>query len=595
MTEIEFADRHLGEYKIKGNEIIPRLCPFCKGGDHHDRETFALNVESHTYNCLRGSCGRHGHFSQLCKEFGEEAERAEPYAKPVRRRYKKPELKAEELSAEAVKYIELRKLTKETAVRFGLKTDSRGNIVFPYYRTPQDYVDGKATFVKYRKPKKVTKGEPKMWREKNTEPILFGMHLCNKSPRLHIFEGEFDAMCGSQTGLKNCVSVPSGCEDYTWIETCYDWLRQYTEIVIMADDDDAGRGMLDELSNKLDGKIMSPDFDRYMGCKDANEILLRHGGEKLAEAMLSAREVAVKGLINLADVRMIDLDKLPRVLSNIPSLDRATGGMFMGDLSVWTGKRGEGKSTMLTQTLLESINQGYNVCAYSGEIPAEVFQYNINLQAAGDEYAKERTDALTGGITQYVPYEHLNKIRNWYNGKFWLYDNKIVEGDEAESILRLFELAYKRYDCRVFMVDNLMTASSSRDSTQYYQMQADFCIKLRKLAEKLNVHIHLVAHPKKGEIVDGDSVGGLSEITNIACSVYSVRRLEDDDRTKEGCDASIVCLKNRAYGRKVAVKLNFSEKSRRFLECGKTPKLLGWEDDPDYNNGIVEYTGEMPF
>jgi len=39
-------------------------------------------------------------------------------------------------------------------------------------------------------------------------------------------------------------------------------------------------------------------------------------------------------------------------------------------LSVWTGGSGDGKSTFLGQELLTAINHGFNVCAYSGELPA---------------------------------------------------------------------------------------------------------------------------------------------------------------------------------------------------------------------------------
>lgn len=53
-----------------------------------------------------------------------------------------------------------------------------------------------------------------------------------------------------------------------------------------------------------------------------------------------------------------DVTRLDKVLYGIPNLDRATGGAVMGELSVWTGKRGEGKSTLLDQFLLEAIDQG---------------------------------------------------------------------------------------------------------------------------------------------------------------------------------------------------------------------------------------------
>ena len=49
-------------------------------------------------------------------------------------------------------------------------------------------------------------------------------------------------------------------------------------------------------------------------------------------------------------------------------------------------------------------------------------------------------------------------------------------------MLRAFEKAYRRYNCRVFLVDNLMTVHLP-EQAGFYQSQADFTIKLRKFAE----------------------------------------------------------------------------------------------------------------
>ena len=70
MTELEYANMYLGKHKIVGDEIKPLYCPYCGGGNHQDRYTFALNMENHTFNCMRGSCGVKGHFSELCREKG---------------------------------------------------------------------------------------------------------------------------------------------------------------------------------------------------------------------------------------------------------------------------------------------------------------------------------------------------------------------------------------------------------------------------------------------------------------------------------------------------------------------------------------------
>ena len=142
----------------------------------------------------------------------------------------------------------------------------------------------------------------------------------------------------------------------------------------------------------------------------------------------------------------------------------------------------------------------------------------------------------------------------------------------------MFEQAYRRYDCRVFVVDNLMTVQNgSKDD--YYHAQADFTIKLRKFAEKLGVAVHLVVHPRKTNgknVTDNDDVGGLSTITNIACAVFSMQRVEDGEM---GCNAVLSCTKNRAYGQLGDVRLRFIETSRRFVQLGEKERPYGWQKD----------------
>ena len=44
---------HLNGYKEKGDEIIATYCPFCHGGQHKDKDTFAINKITGAYNCMR--------------------------------------------------------------------------------------------------------------------------------------------------------------------------------------------------------------------------------------------------------------------------------------------------------------------------------------------------------------------------------------------------------------------------------------------------------------------------------------------------------------------------------------------------------------
>lgn len=596
MNEFEFADRYLGEYNVKGAEIIPTFCPFCKGGNHREKYKFALNSENHTYNCKRASCGKKGHFSELCHEFGESLDREKGnYIKPayVKKTYKPSRAAVLSPSDKVTAYINSRKISSETMKAYGIGTAAEGNIIFPFYRTAEDFTEKKATFIKYRKPQKLPPGESKMWREAGTEPILFGLHLCDPVRKvLYITEGEFDCMILYQAseGMINVVSVPSGTEDFAWIETCDSILKQYDNIAFFGDSDSPGKKMLADISAKLsDKKILIPDFDTYRGCKDANEIFFTKGSEGIEEVLASMKIKPVTGVINLADIRKTDISNIGRVMTGIPALDYATSGMLDGNLTVWTGKRGEGKSSFLNQMAVECVEQGVNVCIYSGESTGEELKSQIDLCSAGRENTLHKPDPETGRPEYYVDDKTERALNGWYDKKIWIYDVDNIETDidERDGIIDIFTRTYKTYDCRMFIVDNLMTISTRAGAGEVMQVQAGYVVRLRIFAKKYNVHVHVVVHPRKGEVKDSDDIAGLGTITNIACSVFSIRKLQEVSGGYMGTDddnkpivvkhnSELKLLKIRKTGDGGDIALNYDKEVRRFTEAGRMPKKYSW-------------------
>lgn len=168
------------------------------------------------------------------------------------------------------------------------------------------------------------------------------------------------------------VSVPCGCTNLEWVDHCWDWLERFQTIILFGDNDEPGRKMVLDVVRRLDETrcMVAEDYPaRPDGalCKDANEILYFYGKETLADVLDRAQPVPVKGLIQLADVMPYDPTTVPRIKTMIPAVDEVTGGLAEGALTVFTGKPGDGKSTLAGQLLLNAIEQGYSVCAYSGE------------------------------------------------------------------------------------------------------------------------------------------------------------------------------------------------------------------------------------
>jgi twinkle protein len=586
----EFARLYLSPYKVKGDEIIPRLCPYCKGGNNHDKESFALNIHKKTFNCKRGSCGKEGNFYMLCKDLGEKADNDNFELYKTKKVYKKPQTQVKQASTQAEKYLNLRKISKETMDLLKVGSDDKGNIVFPYYEA------GELVFVKFRPARKVEKGECKSWREEGGKPVLWGMDLCTPELPLIITEGEIDTLALYEAGLKNIVSIPSGAEDFSWVETCWEWLEQYNKIIFFGDADNSGKEMVRKAIKKLGAYRCSVVDISETFRKDVNELLYYSGKEAITNAVLNAKDIPVLGLIDLSEVVPLDPKNIKSIKTGIKALDQATAGSILGDITVWTGRRGEGKSTLISQVMVEAIEQNEKVCCYSGEMRADRFQYWFNMQIAGKKHILSHWDNYRQKDVNYLYKALERKIMDWYKGKMFLYDNSVTSTRTEETgILKIFEYAVRKYDCRLFVVDNLMTAKYNESSERdWYLKQVNFMRDLMEFASCYNVHIHLIAHPKKtAGTLNNDDVSGRSEITNLAHNVISLEKTEDDNKE---FNVMLNILKNRWEGSKEKIGLLYCSASRRLYQPSTGAfKQYGWESMQNKQDSIIQTSPDCPF
>ena len=584
MTPFEFAARHFPEHRQKGDEIIPTYCPFCKGGHRGDKHTFAMNVNTGDFNCKRGGCAREGKFITLLREFNEELPAQNYERKPVTKKYKPPQTEIKPASTATEQYLNRRKISKAAIEKMKV-SENEGNIVFPYYE------NGKLVMLKFRPAKKVEPSGKKAWREEGGKPIFWGMDLCSHNKPLIICEGEIDALSIVEAGIDNAVSVPSGAEDLTCVDLCWEWLEGFKKIIIWPDNDEPGWGMCEKLIKRLGAwRCWTISTER----KDANEVLYFDGAEAVRDAIAGAKEVPIKGLLRLSEAKVFDFESAARVRSGIPALDKVMGGFIMGQVSVWTGINSSGKSTLLGQLMLDSVEQDHAVCAYSGELPAALFRYWIDLQAAGPKNLVMQKDLFRGEFdgkheeTAKVNPEKVKLIRAWYSNRFFLYDS--FGSTEDTDLLEVFEYAAMRHDCKVFMIDNLMTtAFAGSNDKDFYRRQSEFTRKVVDFAHKHECHVHLVAHPRKTDGVrrlTKMDVAGSGDITNRADNVFSVHRCTEKESTELGCDAVLDVHKNRFSGRQeIEIRLAFCSKSKRFSMAARPQELnreYGWTKIPPW-------------
>lgn len=304
------------------------------------------------------------------------------------------------------------------------------------------------------------------------------------------------------------------------------------------------------------------------------------GSEAIDNIARRSVELPVLGLVELSDVDCFDPRNVPVVASGFDPLDMAIGGFSPGQISIWTGKRGSGKSTAVSQILLNAVDTGQKVCAYSGELQAEVFKAWTTLQAAGFGHVTQCTDARTGHRFWMPDKAAEERINAWLRGHWWLYDQRTSPND-VDSIIALYEFAVRRHGCNIFLCDNLMSLRYDRGSERdLFRAQSEFVGTLVRFAQKHNVHVHIVAHPRKGngqtEITDADEVGGSGDITNRADNVFALSRLDTAQAAKYGYDTMLTVLKNRAYGYTGQIALCFDTKCRRYTWRGGQYRQYSW-------------------
>lgn len=321
----------------------------------------------------------------------------------------------------------------------------------------------------------------------------------------------------------------------------------------------------------------------YNDCKDANELLYYDGKDAVVECISNAQPLPLQGLYDLAFLPEYDPE------NDIVCKSVFDGIYFrMGEVSIWTGQNLSGKSTMLSLEMLAAVDQGFGVCAYSGELADRLFRYWIDRQAAGPDYI----DAITtkeGREVYKVDSSVIVHIRNWYSGKFFLYDSQDII--TQEKLFEVWEYAYQRYGCCVFTVDNLMAMGLGTSTEKdFLRKQAEFVGLCKKFAAKWNVHIHVVAHPRKvakGQDVDKMDVAGMAYITNWADNVFKSKRFnkkeiatieEMDEYRGLNITGSIEVQKGRFEGKQEVVKmLSYEPKSMRFYAAKGNPNWsYGW-------------------
>lgn len=588
MTPKELATKHFTDFKERNGEITPKFCPFCRGGQHNDKHTFYLDKEDGAYICHRQSCGEQGGFKDLLIEFNEidEFDSDLSALSSTSKQYKKPDLSKTkpDLSDDILDWFDWRGISQDTVEKWDIREEG-GNVVFPYRNR-----DGEEVLLKYRVPNR-TKKEKKIWEAGGGKKVLWGLDHLDVDKRLIITEGELDCLALTEARIENVTSVPFGAEKYNWVENCWDILEQFNHIILWFDNDDPGKRTEAELANRLGKWRISIVQSEY---KDPNRELVKEGPKSLVKEVENAEDLGGEKLIDLKDIEPFDMEAKTRIPSSIQELNHIAGGYPGGMVSVWTGKNESGKTTFLTQELGYAVNEGFKVTVYNGEMTHTKLKEWTELQMAGRWNTKAEHDDFIDDDVYVVPPDTRRKIEGWYAGKYWLYET--TQGIDWNELLEAFKYSAMRYGTKLFLVDNLMSAltGAGGNNSEYYRQQSEFVGRIIQFARDYEIHVMLVAHPRKEEgVLSKYDIAGSGDISNRVDYVYSIERFDEDDindkpELSEDDAGTINILKDRPTGRSgKSIVFRYDEQSRRVYSRNEThvDRQYNWENQTNNEEG----------
>ena len=494
---VEFISSHV-KLKKQGSEMVA-CCPF-----HVERSpSFKVSKSKDIYKCF--GCGASGDaisftmaynnqnyieaIEYIAKHYGIEVE-------SETKEYVKPPLRLEKLQPDTIKYFESRGISNNTLLRFNVtecvewmpiaKAEIRA-ICFNYMR------DGELVNVKYRAKGKDFK------LHKNSELIFYNLDAIKCQETAVICEGEIDCLSLYEAGIYNAVSVPNGAgignQQLRYLDNCWDNFTDAKRIIIFTDNDTAGNKLKDELSRRLG--IERCFFVTYPeGCKDANEVLLKHGKEYLKEMVFSAKAAPIEGVISVEDVYN---DVVNFYENGYPKGDDCGIEGFDeiltfkgGLLTVVTGSPSSGKSEFLdyiTTSLSRRHGWKWGICSFENPVSLHVTKLMEKFAGLAFDFRKN--------------FEH-RMNRDSFNRSIIMADDyfkflNISQIDVTiDGILSKLRELVLRNGIKGVVIDPWNYIEHKipigQSETQYI---SDCISKIREFAVRTDTHIFVVAHPRK--------------------------------------------------------------------------------------------------
>jgi twinkle protein len=224
-----------------------------------------------------------------------------------------------------------------------------------------------------------------------------------------------------------------------------------------------------------------------------------------------------------------------------------------GEVTLWSGQNGHGKSLMTSEIALSVMGQDEKVCIASFEMkPITTMQRMARMWVGLNPFSSEfQGDDGIAALDQLY-----DQFGDWTDNRLWLYDQ--VGTADADTVIGMVRYCAKELQINHIFVDNLAKCVKAEDD---FNGQKRFVDELTSVARDYNIHVHLVHHLRKpaneNAVPDKHDNKGSGAITDLVDNVMLVWRnkpKEDDIKLngeyadlKNDPDHYLLCRKQRNY------------------------------------------------